>query len=94
MRHTLDIFVWDKKTDDYECIAIEVKFCSTKTGRMPTGEFQRMIGQSLLFLGPKNHKAVVAVFGLKGGASGALEDNGLEKFLQDKGVWPVVLRVP
>ncbi|HEY8768461.1 MAG TPA: hypothetical protein VIP09_14565 [Dehalococcoidia bacterium] len=94
MRHTLDMFVWDKTTDDHECIAVEIKFCKVKTGRMPTGEFQRMLGQSLLFLGPQNHKAVISVFGFRGDASGALQDNVMEEFLRSIGVWPVVLRVP
>jgi hypothetical protein len=33
MRHTLDIFVRDKKTDDHECIAIEVKRCKASGGK-------------------------------------------------------------
>jgi len=82
MRRTLDIFVWDATSEDHECIAVEVKFCKTKTGRMPTGEFQRMIGQSTLFLGSKNHKAVIAVFGFRSDASRALSDNGMTEFLR------------
>jgi hypothetical protein len=94
MKHTLDMFVWDRPSPDHECIAIEVKLCKTNGGKMPTGEFQRMIGQCALFLGSPSHKAVVAVFGLKGGASGELDDNGMTRALRERGIWPVVLRVP
>jgi hypothetical protein len=94
MKHTLDMFVWDQTTEDHECIAIEVKLCKASNGKMPTGEFQRMIGQSALFLGPQNHKAVVAVFGFKGDASGELDDHGMTDSLRSLGIWPVVLCVP
>jgi hypothetical protein len=94
MTHTLDIFVFDKTSEGHDCIAIEVKLCKATGRRMPTGEFQRMIGQSALFLGQNNHKAVVAVFGFKGEASDALDDNGMSEALRKRGIWPVVLQVP
>jgi hypothetical protein len=105
LTHTLDIFVRDtsmRGVEDIEppqdCIAIEVKFCKVNSGK-PTGEFQRMIGQSLLFLGRKDHAAVIAVFGYRGNAlfdpdSESDETKEMEEFLRVIGVWPVVLRVP
>lgn len=87
MTHTLDIFVRDtslRGAKDVEppqdCIAIEIKFCKVKKAKMPTGEYQRMIGQSVL--GRRNHKAVIAVFGFRSDASGALKDNGMKEFLR------------
>jgi hypothetical protein len=94
MTHTLDVFVWDKTSEDHECIAIEVKMCRSNRGKMPTGEFQRMIGQSALFLGQDNHKAVVAVFGMKGTAPRDLHDNEMADALRKRDIWPVILRVP
>src|SRR6266851_5375915 len=99
MRHTLDMFVRDtsaRGVNDVEppqdCIAIEIKLCTANSGKMPTGEFQRMVGQSIL--GRKNHQAVIAVFGFKGKAAGADDDNGMTEFLHDRSVWPVILPVP
>jgi hypothetical protein len=57
-----------------------------------------MIGQSVLFLGRKNHKAVLDVFGYGGNALYApgksdAETKAIEDVLRSFGIWPVVLRV-
>jgi len=91
MRHTLDMFIRDETSK--ECIAVEMKMCKVKTGKLPTGEFQRMIGQSVLFLAGENHKAVVSIFGVRG-ISEPPVDKKMTAFLRSVGIWPVVRRVP
>lgn len=88
MKHTLDIAIRDPST--LESIAVEIKFCKVKGRKLPGGEFQRMIGQSLL--GRKNHKHVIAIFGYRADAEYP-DDCGLTDFLREHQVWPVVRRV-
>ena len=89
MRHTLDMFVRETVTED--CIAIEVKLCRLKGNR--TADFQRMIGQSVMFMGASNHRGVVAVFGFQYEDRDAV-DAVMAAHLHTFGIWPVLVRVP
>lgn len=92
MKHTLDMFIRNETSN--ECIAVEVKMCKVTAGELPSGEFQRMIGQSVLFLGGESHRAVVSIFGVKGMMSDPPVDRNMTAFLRSVNIWPVVRRVP
>ena len=91
MQHAFDLVARDASR--HETLAVEVKLANVRGARLPTGEFQRMMGQCIL--ARLQHDAVIGVFGHRGELPERWqsETRRAASELAQHGIWVVVRQV-